>query len=89
MARQDLSFRSEKQRPLQPINNRLGNRQLDTSQISFAPSWLLYEAIEEEIRQNWQKAHEVVGVNSLPPDANDIASNVVSRPRTTLKVFFA
>lgn len=38
---------------------------------------MLNEAVQAELAQNWQEAYDLVPIDSLPPDANVIASHVV------------
>lgn len=73
----ERELESDKDILLLLIRQRIGSKQVAASQLSFVPSWLLDEAVEEELAQNWQGAYELVGINSLPPDANVIASHVV------------
>lgn len=81
-------LQSNKQSFLRSMKDCLGSRQVTASQLTFAPSWILDEAIEEELSQNWEGAYETVEATSLPPDANVIASHRMSylKLRTTLMV---
>lgn len=47
------------------------------TQLSFAPAWILEESIQAELGDNWNGAYELVGYESLPADANVIASHIV------------
>lgn len=67
---------SSKQMVLRMIKNRMGSKQVTASQLSFAPAWILEEAIQKELDDNWRGAYELVGYVDLSPDANVIASHV-------------
>lgn len=47
------------------------------SKMSFAPSWLLDEALKEEITANWDDTFDVVDDRTVSTNANVIPSHVV------------
>lgn len=68
---------SDKSKILQDLYNRVGTKQVTASELAWAPSWLLDEAIEAEHMANWTDVYEVVDINALPDRANVISSHYV------------
>lgn len=70
---------SQKQMVVPMIKNRVGTKKVRASELSFAPSWILEEATKTELEENWKDAYDLVSFENLRPNANVIASHVVSK----------
>lgn len=70
-------LKTDKQRVLREIFETIGTKQVSRSRLSFAPDWILREAFEEEMRENWTAAFEVVSQDSIPSGANIIGCHTV------------
>lgn len=72
-----LTLQSDLQHALQDIRNQIGTKQVSASQLSFAPGWVLEQALEKEMRENWLGAYEIVDEQSVPREANKIGCHAV------------
>lgn len=67
---------------LEAIHDEIGSKQVSSSQLNFAPPWLVDEALKTEHDANWADAYISVPDNNVPRDANVISSHVVYRIKT-------
>lgn len=68
---------SNRQHHLRTIQDILGGKQVSRGQLSFAPSWILEEAFDKEMRENWADAYEEIEQSAVPTDANIIGCHTV------------
>lgn len=66
----DLNY--DKQVIIREIHYAVGTNQVFRSNLSFDPDWILLEAFEDDIKDNWSDAFTVVPQISLPPRASII-----------------
>lgn len=69
-------------RELEEIYEEIGAKQVTASKLSFAPPWILKNALESEHASNWEKAYIEIPDKEVPRDANVITSHVVYRVKT-------
>lgn len=73
----EASLTTDEQRVLAQMETVIGNRQVSSNDVQFAPPWLLSRAIEAEYRDNWSEAYIPVHKRDMPRDANIITSHWV------------
>lgn len=64
------------------IQSIIGQRQVSSSKIPFAPRWILDKALKSEPESNWSDAYGEVDSRSLRHNTNVISSNVVYKIKT-------
>lgn len=69
-------------RVLDEIHEVVGSKQVTRTHLTFAPPWILQEALKAEHDSNWADAYEVMQENSVPRNANVISSHVVYKLKT-------
>lgn len=70
---------STREQTLWDIFNVISSQQVYESHISFAPSWIVDEALRTELETNWSGAYEKMLAKSVPDDANIISSHMPYR----------
>lgn len=78
-------LKTEKQRVLYGILKQIGTRQVNRSELIFAPPWVLEEAFEREHNSNWSDAYVCVPEAEVERKANLITSHVVYKVKTDEK----
>lgn len=75
-------LRSNYDMVVEQIHDVIGTEQVHRGDIQFAPSWIVEEAIETEVEDNWKDAYEIAQEDEIPPDANVISSHFVFKVKT-------
>lgn len=76
------SLTRDTSRSLDEIHNIIGSKQVTASHLSFAPPWILREALKSEHDTNWHDAYKEVMDKDVPRTANVITSHVVYKLKT-------
>lgn len=87
LVRGDISgktLKSEKQALLQQIEKQIGSKQVTAAALQFAPDWVMLDAIESELSENWKDAYLEVNANNLSKDANVIGSHFVFKVKADI-----
>lgn len=69
-------------RELEEIHDVIGSKQVTASRLTFAPPWILQEALKREHDSNWQGAYVEVREKDVCRGANVISSHVVYKLKT-------
>lgn len=59
---------------LEYVYNSVEIEQVTRINMQFAPSWLIYKAVKEELIINWTESYESVRETDVPMDSNFIDS---------------
>lgn len=70
-------LRPARQHILQEIQGHIGGKQVSGGHLSFAPAWILEEAFNNEMADNWSDAYEMVDEDTVPRSANKIGCHTV------------
>lgn len=73
---------SNEQIVLKKIHEKIGNKQVTTREIEFAPSWVLHNAMEREHHNNWIGAYKEVPDSYVPRGANVISSHTLFKVKS-------
>lgn len=66
-----------RQHRLEEIRGNIGGRQVSAKELYLAPSWILEEAFNLEMSDNWDGAYELVDEWNVPRSANKIGCHAV------------
>lgn len=59
------------------IRKEIGSRHVSIGAITFAPAWIINEAVDCELENNWKEANAEVDHDELPRDCKLIGSHLV------------
>ena len=76
------SLQRDISRDLDRIHEVIGSKQVTATQLTFAPRFILEEALKSEHDSNWTDAYEEVPDHDVPRSANVITSHVVYKLKT-------
>lgn len=72
-----VTLESQKQSLLENIKSKIGQRQVTSSELEFAPPWLLNDALQAELEANWNGAYIETPASTVDKNANVFSSHVV------------
>lgn len=73
----NCTLKSDRGRIVQDIQFKIGQHQVTAKSLEFVPQWLIEEALEKEMDNNWQGPYLEVTAFSIDRSANVIGSNMV------------
>lgn len=59
------------------IQEQIGGKQVYAVKLGFAPKWVLEEAFETEMIENWKGAYELVNEKDMSPRPNKVGCHTV------------
>ncbi len=71
------NFQSEEQRILSEFYKIVGGSPITRKAMEGLPSWIVQNAIDKEVNENWAGAYEEVCETDVPASANVISSHIV------------
>ena len=71
------TLQSNDQQTLREIYHTIGNRQVTSRDLEFAPAWVIQKAMQKEHRNNWQDAYEEINDKDVPRNSNIISSHAL------------